>query len=684
MKTCPLCDAAWPSTQATCPTDGALLIESRDLDPGTVIRGKYRIERLLGRGGMGTVYLAEHILLSRLRALKFISTDLSQDPRFLKRFRHEAQAASELHHPNVVQVLDLDQAEDGSPYIAMEYVEGQDLRHALADGAFPVERALTIARGIAQGLAAAHTKGIVHRDIKPENILLTGSNETPKLLDFGIAAMRETGTAISRTHGLLLTPQYAAPEQWKGLPAEEIDGRADLYALGCVLYEMLTGQTPFQAHNTEGWMYQHLQEPPRPPSQLRPELANWQGLDTLVLRLLAKDREQRPKDAAELLSLFDAVSRIAPVAVRVTAREEPPFAVRRGGVSKNAKTSRRVPLIWGGLALLATALALAAFVVWHFFGYQKSSQTEVSTNQAPSVSPSVPGDWTVLASAPSTWPVEGKIASTFGEREDPHTGKAEFHTGIDIAAPYGSPVLATGGGEVSDESMGPGYGRQVVLSHGHDLLTVYGNLSATSVLPRQRVSRGQIIGYVGQSAQSEGSAGPHLHYEVRVHNVPVNPERYLPSTSKQVANPNSADATPEVEQSVRESISAWEEAFRSRDSTKLAESYAPMVEKYFLKENVSREQIRRYIQSDFAHMEDIHIYEIDNVKIEMVPSENNADGGTSTSAAAAIFHKAWETTQTDGKTFSGEEIEKLTFVSSPEGWKIIREEELNIIRASKR
>jgi serine/threonine protein kinase len=310
MKTCPICEKSWPSQHTTCPTDGALLLDSRELEPGTLIRGKYRIVRLLGRGGMGTVYLAEHILLNRQRALKFISSELSQDAAFLRRFRREAQAAIELRHPNVVEVVDLDQAEDGSPYIAMEFVDGPDLRPALAAGPFSVERALSIARCIALGLGAAHLKGIVHRDVKPENVLLAGgkgSLETPKLLDFGIAAMKETATTVSRTHGLMLTPPYAAPEQWKGMAAEELDGRTDLYALGCVLYEMLTGRSPFRAHNTEGWMYQHLHEQPQPPSTLRPDLANWRGLDALTLRLLAKDRNDRPKDVAELLTLLDAV-----------------------------------------------------------------------------------------------------------------------------------------------------------------------------------------------------------------------------------------------------------------------------------------------------------------------------------------------------------------------------------------
>lgn len=149
------------------------------------------------------------------------------------------------------------------------------------------------------------------------------------------------------------------------------------------------------------------------------------------------------------------------------------------------------------------------------------------------------GDWTELADAPSIWPVEGPVASGFGVREDPINGEGAFHTGIDIDAPYGTPVRATADGDVTGASMGAGYGRQVVLNHGHDVLTVYGHLSAIAVIPGQHVTRGEVIGYVGQSGRA---TGPHLHYEVRVHDVPVNPHKYLRSTYEQVANLNGSPA----------------------------------------------------------------------------------------------------------------------------------------------
>jgi murein DD-endopeptidase MepM/ murein hydrolase activator NlpD len=148
------------------------------------------------------------------------------------------------------------------------------------------------------------------------------------------------------------------------------------------------------------------------------------------------------------------------------------------------------------------------------------------------LTPSFSGDWTQFADAPSLWPLDGRVTSAFGEREDPINGEGAFHAGIDIAAPYGSPVRAAADGDVTDTRMGAGYGREITIDHGHDVLTVYGHLSAMAVVPGQHVTRGQVIGYVGQSGRS---TGPHLHYEVRLHMVPVNPHKYLRTSYNQIA-----------------------------------------------------------------------------------------------------------------------------------------------------
>jgi serine/threonine-protein kinase len=327
MKTCPVCDTPFPDQHATCPTDGAVLIELRELEPGHIVHGKYRIARKLGAGGMGIVYLGEHLMLGGQVALKFLAAELSRNPKFIKRFRREARASYQLRDPNIVEVIDLDQDEDGSLFIAMEYVNGPSLRSVLDEArhGLPIKRALHIARGIAAGLAAAHARGAIHRDIKPENILLgtqPDGREQPKVLDFGIAAMTDVITNKSLTGGLLLTPEYAAPEQWRGTLAEELDGRTDLYALGGVLYEMLAGRTPYYAENMEGWMYQHLQGAPPPLELLRPELAREHpGLEAIVMRLLAREREQRFPSAA---AVVEALSAPPPPPRPKTLAEAPP------------------------------------------------------------------------------------------------------------------------------------------------------------------------------------------------------------------------------------------------------------------------------------------------------------------------------------------------------------------------
>lgn len=312
MKLCPICATSYPAENRTCPTHGTILVETQELPPGTMIRDSYRIVRMLGKGGMGTVYLAEHTLMGEPRALKFLSADLASNPSFVQRFLQEARAANKLRHPNVAQTMELGQTEDGSFYISMEYVDGPSLRSVLnqSPGGMATERVFNIVHGVASGLGAAHAKRMVHRDVKPENILLasTPEGETAKVVDFGIVAMSDGAARLTQTGSVLLTCEYAAPEQWRGtVPSSELDGRTDLYAVGCMFFEMLTGRLPFKSDSYEGWFELHVKTNPTAPSSIRPELGDFPGLDALVLKLLEKERENRPANVAEFLVCLNRV-----------------------------------------------------------------------------------------------------------------------------------------------------------------------------------------------------------------------------------------------------------------------------------------------------------------------------------------------------------------------------------------
>jgi len=384
MKTCPHCESGFPDSHTTCPTHGLLLNEIRELKPGMLIRNTYRIVRLIGKGGMGSVYLAQHTLMDEQQALKFLSSELSQDQAFASRFLREVRTLRQVRHKNVVDAGNLEPAEDGTLFFSMELVDGPDLLGLMHNttGPFPVARALEITRGIAEGLGAAHAKGMVHRDIKPENILMAreGDSWVPKIADFGIVATKENSRAFTKTGGTLLTMAYAAPEQWLGTPAAQLDGRTDIYALGGVLFELLTGQTVFNAESYEGWAEQQKNALPKPPSTVRPDLANWQGLDALVLRMLAKSRADRPRDITELLQLLDAIH-YTPQPRRVTEQETIPAPVRRvdpssvitqpsplqksqPGAPHKAKSSRNLPnmIVWGIIAVLLITVTVAAMV----------------------------------------------------------------------------------------------------------------------------------------------------------------------------------------------------------------------------------------------------------------------------------------------------------------------------------
>jgi serine/threonine protein kinase len=351
-------------------------------DDPRVLAGRYRVDELIGRGGMASVYRGFDVTLGREVALKILKRELADDAAFRTRFRLEAQAASRMAHPAIVRVFDAGEGTetdaDGSvhpvPFIVMEIVHGALLKDIIAAGPVSPEDAARYADGILEALEYSHRAGVVHRDIKPGNVMVTESG-TVKVMDFGIArAVSDSSSTVAETTAILGTAAYFSPEQAKGEP---VDARADLYSTGVVLYELLTGRPPFRGETPVAVAYQHVSETPTPPSELVEDLPR--GLDTVVLRALAKDPFQRYQDAASFrVAIEEGLTGRAPSKRQVGALTSELYGANPRQAAETARSLRQlatdttmrrtqagppVAWIWSGVAVLAVLLISVLFWV---------------------------------------------------------------------------------------------------------------------------------------------------------------------------------------------------------------------------------------------------------------------------------------------------------------------------------
>jgi eukaryotic-like serine/threonine-protein kinase len=326
MKYCTICKAKYEDAVSFCPVDGEVLEDDPSSFVNTVLDGQYQIEAMVGKGGMGAVYRARHILLGDRVAIKILPPEMRNNAEWLRRFRREGQAARRFRHPNAVTVYDLRTASDGMIYMVMEYVEGRTLDAELkARGSFTPAEAFEILAPVMSVLNAAHAMGVVHRDLKPENIMIgkmtTDGEPTVKLLDLGIAKLREVAgadgggnTALTMAGQMLGTPYYMSPEQWGELPRDgnpEIDGRADIYSLGLVFYETIAGQRPYSALTLLELRKEHISATPRHLDEVVTEVPA--AFSDAIKRAMAKDRGDRQATANELAAeLKQALATAAP------------------------------------------------------------------------------------------------------------------------------------------------------------------------------------------------------------------------------------------------------------------------------------------------------------------------------------------------------------------------------------
>lgn len=347
-----------------------------------VLSDRYRVDELIGRGGMASVYRGQDVTLGRQVAIKILKRELAADPAFRTRFRLEAQAASRMSHPTIVRVYDAGEDcetdADGTthpvPYIVMELVSGHLLKDIIDDGPVPIPDALRYTDGILEALEYSHRAGVVHRDIKPGNVMVTGDGQV-KVMDFGIArAVSDSSSTVAETTAIVGTAAYFSPEQAKGEP---VDSRADVYSTGVVLYEMLTGRPPFRGDTPVAVAYQHVSETPLAPSEIVETVPR--SLDAVALRALAKDPFQRYQDAGAFRQALDATAEgHVPSKKQVGALTSELYGDNPRHAAETARSLRQLSTdttmkrtqagppaawIWAGITVLAVVLISVLFWV---------------------------------------------------------------------------------------------------------------------------------------------------------------------------------------------------------------------------------------------------------------------------------------------------------------------------------
>lgn len=551
MKTCLTCGHCYEDTDTACARDGhSPLMPSR---PGSrIIDGKYRLEKILGRGGMGAVYAGVHVELERPTAIKMLLPNLVSDPQALERFKREARAAARLNHPNVAGTYDFGTIPGGESYIVMELLEGETLReHLAASGALPFGEALLIARQVADGIESAHRGGIIHRDLKPSNIVVSRDHHgSPfvKVLDFGVAKLKEHSTTggldITRAGALVGTPRYMSPEQCAD---QKVDARSDVYSLGVILYEMLAGRAPFDAASAMALALKHIKESPPPLEELRPDVPT--ELARLVAWALAKDPAERPQTAAEFSRALLAAGEQAGLSTSLNSAAPAPLPVveQLPEVEQRPEVERRLEV------------------------EQRREREPPSTSRETDEPPSTP---VTVVQTPVLPPDPPPVS--------PH-------------------VYAE---DLTDRAHVAGWRRRLPLVLAMAVLFVVSAVGAALFLKwrnQSQTSRADV------NAPSPEAPSPLPSQEARVGGDAQSEAAATPSPASTPEKREPARSPETDRKALQSTLSAWVAATNSRDFRGQLSYYAPRLDVFYLSRNVSREAVLREKRNTFGRASRVSI-----------------------------------------------------------------------------
>lgn len=653
MKLCPVCQRCYEDTNEVCSFDNAALLFARHGPP--MIAGKYHLERLLGRGGMGAVYAGTHVDLERAVAIKLLLPDFTSDQEALERFRREARAAARLNHPNVADTYDYGSLPDGGAYIVMELIDGQTLRERMNAGRnFHFAEAILIARQVASGVEAAHRSGITHRDLKPSNIILTLDHDRmmlAKVVDFSVAKLKEGTTssaALTATGSLIGTPRYMAPEQCAD---NKTDARSDIYSLGVILYEMLAGRPPFDGPTTTAIAIKHIQEPPPPIKEFRRDVP--EALQKLIMESLAKSPAARPQTALEFNNRLAEAAKDLPegeellqTTIASEIEADTPAASTRRDYHTNPQTNDSGPHT--GRTGEPTRED----------SFSTSQESETPSVQAHAVSPVEPDK-----------EVETKVSSPSKTQDDKKEDKydGESDKAARSAQPEAEdnfPLLSThsktdaSAAPVSQPSALPPTPAQPTRAPYH-LLAI-----AAAIL----VTTG-IIAFIVASQRAPGIDSTATISQTNTSNINSavsNTANNQPALSDANTAPSPTTTPGDVRAELLSLRDQWINATTARDIEKVISFYPPVVETFYRKHNVARSAVR---------VEKQRLLEQAN-SIEMRASEpqTTINGDTAT----MTFRKSWNFR--GAQSSRGEVVQELRWVKTNQGWKISSERDIEVIR----